>query len=95
MSTYTPGPWMVVEDQVGDDDGNVIADVTQFNQWNTTEGMVTEHMPWEANAKLIAAAPELLDALRVLYEACLAMETVPFYKALRNARDLIAKLPAK
>ena len=61
MSKHTPGPWIVAEDQVGDDDGNTIADVTLFNEWNTTEGIVTKEMPWEANARLIAAAPELLE----------------------------------
>ena len=60
---HTPGPWIVAEDQVGDDDGNTIADVTLFNEWNTTEGIVTKEMPWEANARLIAAAPELLEIL--------------------------------
>ena len=93
MSTqHTHGPWIVVEDQVGDDDGNVIADVTLVNEWNTTEGIVTKEMPWKANAKLIAAAPELLDALHELSEACLVMESIPFYKALKKAKTLIDKL---
>ena len=61
---HTPGPWIVAEDQIGDDDGNVIADVTSYNEWNTTEGIVTKEMPWEANARLIVAAPEMLEFLR-------------------------------
>ena len=92
MSNHTPGPWIVAEDQVGDDDGNVIADVTLYNEWNTTEGIVTKEMPWEANARLIAAAPEMYDALRDLYNASLVMERPRFYKALAEAKKLIAKI---
>ena len=89
---HTPGPWIVAEDQVGDDDGNVIADVTRYNEWNTTEGIVTKEMPWEANAHLIAAAPELLEALKELYNASLVMERPRFYKALAEAKKLTAKI---
>ena len=64
MSMHTPGPWIVAEDQVQDEDGNDIADVTLYNEWNTTEGIVTKEMPWEANARLIAAAPEMFEFIR-------------------------------
>ena len=65
---HTPGPWIVAEDQVGDNDGNVIADVTKYNEWNTTEGIVTNEMPWEANARLMAAAPEMLEMIKEMTE---------------------------
>jgi hypothetical protein len=70
---HTPGPWIAADDEVTDCDGNTIADVVKENQWNTTVGMVNVGMPWEANAKLIAAAPELLDAL---HKVLMALETV-------------------
>ena len=64
MSKYTPGPWKVVKDAFGfcinqrdDDDGNIraIADIRKYAPGGGTA---------EGNARLIAAAPELLDALQ-------------------------------
>ena len=88
---HTPGPWIVAEDQVGDDDGNVIADVTQFNQWNTTEGMVTEEMPWKANARLIAAAPDLLEMVNRLSKS-LTRTNDDDQRLYLEAREFIAEL---
>lgn len=63
MSKHTPGPWRIGE---GIDDGyeiyakngNPIGSV----HWTIKAG--TEKAPAEANARLIAAAPELLEALK-------------------------------
>jgi len=87
---HTPGPWIVAEDQVGDDDGNVIADVTLYNEWNTPEGIVTKEMPWEANARLIAAAPEMLELL----EALVSYDGLASTRAKRRAYQLIQELKA-
>jgi len=88
---HTPGPWIIEDDYVTDCDGNIVADVFKENQWNTTEGMVTEEMPWEANARLIAAAPELLYALQELFEG-LVMEGVAYHRVMKKAKTLIDKL---
>lgn len=69
---HTPGPWVVADDEV-QLHGSTIANVTKENQWNTSAGIVTEAMPWKANARLIAAAPELMDAL---HKVLMALESV-------------------
>ncbi len=79
MSEHTPGPWAVVEETFGYDttgtgqattkiraeDGSLICQVAA--------GM-NRHNPGkrdkEANARLIAAAPELLEALVLAAERC-------------------------
>jgi hypothetical protein len=45
-----------------------------------------------ANARLMAAAPELLEILEELYNDALVMEQPRFYKALSEAKKLIAKI---
>lgn len=57
MSAHTTGPWIVTGKQTirSDSDGDFL--VANANWRNG-----------EANARLIAAAPELLEALRGLYE---------------------------
>jgi len=62
MSKYTPGPWSAKKhtDTKGltvSAGGNSIASVRLRDEA-------------EANARLIAAAPELLEALRLLRESC-------------------------
>lgn len=52
MTDHTPVPWRSDTDRVVTDDGLVICDVRHAGTWIT-----------EANANLIAAAPELLVAL--------------------------------
>ncbi len=63
MTTHTPGPWQVTHEdptQVCDSDGEMrgCSPIAQC-----TVGTKRER---KANARLIAAAPELLDALRKL-----------------------------
>lgn len=63
---FTPGPWFVTGSGLGRYvDANVRAGVLQEVAWcGATE--VSEQM--EANARLIAAAPELLAALKTAAE---------------------------
>jgi hypothetical protein len=72
MSKHTPGPWKVVRD------GNPLsAGIVAVIEHSPDRHIAVEedHFggpwcapdTWEANARLIAAAPELLEALR---EAC-------------------------
>lgn len=65
---HTPAPWTIKEhedknhgiDITEGDNGKVIANVTSH--------FIAEHTEAQANAKLIAAAPELLEALKELIE---------------------------
>lgn len=67
--TFTPGPWTYGDDENGDcfvfiPDGHNLC----FGDMETTDGCC-----W-ANARLIAAAPDLLEALKNLSEACWAAD---------------------
>lgn len=60
MNKHTPGPWHVIaHDQVRDADGQFIASC-ELPKVNFRKGEA------EANALLIAAAPDLLETLREL-----------------------------
>ena len=72
MSKHTPGPWAVGRTVYPNIailcKGNIVAEVRTYGVGMITEG---ETAPWhnaEANARLIAAAPELLEALRELLD---------------------------
>lgn len=58
MSAYTPGPWKA------DQSGDIFVPASKQGigeVWHNLD-------EWEANARLISAAPELLEALRILIE---------------------------
>lgn len=90
MSEHTPGPWkvfrgsrhqsdrnyMAVIDSIPDVDGKVVA--------NCICHIASTNEDAEANAKLIAAAPELLEALEKILIADYAVSR-------ENARNAIAK----
>ena len=68
MSKHTPGPWSWVKNRVGywdlqDEHGNIIADDGsaggEYSGWLDIGGPECD-----GNARLIAAAPDLLDALQ-------------------------------
>ena len=96
---HTSGPWIVYEflsqDCEGDDaethiqcyaddDGENGASLAFVNRWTYGDEPATEES--KANARLIAAAPELLEALKYL---CDVSHTDP--KAFDQARAAIAK----
>jgi hypothetical protein len=60
--TYTPGPWRMEEFRKGS------YLVTARNAGTAREGIVAQHVPGIANARLIAAAPELYEALENLID---------------------------
>ncbi|HCF6051219.1 hypothetical protein ISH39_03300 [Pseudomonas aeruginosa] len=71
--SYTPGPWDYwsgynpvdeLEAQITTEDGDIV--IASYNR-QIPEG--------EANAKLLAAAPELLEALRIMVNACHPVST--------------------
>ena len=77
---HTPGPWDVTGCKFPDDDmGGVYYRVQ-------AEGIDAS----AANARLIAAAPELLEALEVLADA-LANPVRPGHIAYRSKADLIGR----
>ncbi|MBG7512582.1 hypothetical protein I5J62_24380 [Pseudomonas aeruginosa] len=91
--SYTPGPWDYwsgynpvdeLEAQITTEDGDIV--IASYNR-QIPEG--------EANAKLLAAAPDLLEAL----EACVARITnevadAEFLDEVEQARAAIAKATA-
>ena len=93
MSKHTPGPWVWRKNYRGLDGpgGAVILDYASY------EGMwVPDYAgDWaEANARLIAAAPELLAAVEdalAIFEFGPDDQTVPAPKWVARARTAIAK----
>lgn len=63
MSNYTAGPWHV---NTINDSKHIIAVIPSFKVISifSEQPAVTVHDSDEANARLIAAAPEMLDALK-------------------------------
>ncbi len=95
MSKYTPGPWLLFE--VGGDNGTVekLCPVSSERQSILT---VTEEQDSifaavlsDADARLIAAAPELLEALKEVYDWCYPTDSAWANKA----RAAIAKAEMK
>lgn len=103
VSDHTPGPWAVGFDANGWEDGdiNVIADKCglvcsiprQLNGLYHSPGVGRTHDNQEANARLIAAAPELLAALQelVAYDEGSSAEGEYGYEVLHRCRSAIAK----
>jgi hypothetical protein len=95
MSKHTPGPWEVVpEDRaesrwiIGDEEGGSIASCEPAGPWITSAQA-------DANARLIAAAPDLLAVLRdmLLWADTPQQEASPSWiiGACERARAAIAK----
>ena len=89
---HSPGPWTEWQSGIFDVDGNIIATVSQDGQWNWIEGSNVECAPGEANARLIAAAPELLDVLQRMTPKFMQY-TDEDQGLYLEAKALIAKLP--
>jgi NAD-dependent oxidoreductase involved in siderophore biosynthesis len=91
---HTPGPWTVKADQMNT---YIVADVQQtggVTHWSAIASMDEDDQQGQADAKLIAAAPDLLAALRRT-QALLFLRTdasdEESMAALRDALDAIAK----
>jgi PAS domain-containing protein len=93
QATHTPGPWEISKNEAGELDiceagaGNMIADLAKCKNA-------------EANARLIAAAPDLLEALRGSVEwlrtlreenEAAVIESAPDGFSLCDAEGIIAK----
>lgn len=105
MSAHTPGPWVVADDVVfqvrAHNQQMLVAEVRGWGWLTGGGGLALSDEEAEkiqkANARLIAAAPELLDALKNLEAACAAVaswsdDCLDFSDATRvAARAAIAK----
>jgi len=81
---HTPGPWFRFDDEIVAERGDThIAQVSLCDGTNPTE--------WQANMHLIAAAPDLLAALRTLIESDALDSALMDFEALQQARDAITK----
>ena len=101
---HTPGPWSY-RSELHDDWGVVRAGRFFICQAKDPRYMDNEHLaqcrevgrdPWEANARLISAAPDLLDAIKPLLALLEPVETLellaaPELEKLNAARTAIAK----
>lgn len=92
--THTPGPW-VVDEELGMVPGHPYAILVQAG-----EGRIIADICWsnnaEANAHLIAAAPELLTTLKALWNAVQAFASFPPDSPMRlDIEGLIAKAHSK
>jgi hypothetical protein len=86
---HTPGPWIIDRDGFNDpgalDGGDNLRRVLR---WDAFARRHTDEA--EANARLIAAAPELLDALQVMAKTFEGLAAI-HNDAYRQARAAIAK----
>jgi hypothetical protein len=77
MKTHTPGPWKVFADTITTANDSIkIAEVPTNNE---------AKKEWQANANLIAAAPELLEALEMLLRITYKTSKTPEVKAAIEA----------
>jgi ATP:corrinoid adenosyltransferase len=85
---HTPGPWLAAGKHITQDDGGVIAYTTAYAKPTPRQ---------LADARLIAAAPDLLEALQEVlkhekWHAAVADEVTPAARAaIRKADAVIAK----
>jgi len=76
MGKHSPGPWQSKHDFdefglsniIGNVDGETFADGTSRYTFDPICIVDTETAEWRANARLIAAAPDLLAALKALHQ---------------------------
>ncbi len=78
MSKYTPGPWLVDYDcSVINDEGILIVNPPAWGFEDTVAS--------EANAHLISAAPEMLEALKQIIRECNGDGHFPLMGIVLNA----------
>jgi hypothetical protein len=93
MSEHTPGPWKAHFEEAYFVTGPDLGRVAMMMNLKGAHGMGGRRSGDEsaANAKLIAAAPELLEALQTLCKLALSGEPVIFTSEYDRARAAIAK----
>ena len=91
MSKHTPGPWFAVGAQV-ETENDSVPDICTCDP----QAMRQSHLDWhpktvQANARLIAAAPELLEALELVVSFVNAGDGTWTVEEQQKARAAIAK----
>ena len=88
MTTHTPGPWTCDVTDFGGANTNSFYVLIDANSHSVAR-VLTHSRPYEANAALIAAAPDMLAALKDLVRA--SDGHPDSLAARRYARNVIAK----
>ena len=89
MSKHTPGPWCVRhDDMVCSQEGRIIADCESTPYAMRPAPPIVED---KANATLIAAAPELLEALKQFVDYYESMQGHKDNSVIRNGKAAIDK----
>ena len=87
MSTHTPGPWVVECDKfIATPDAIVIAELN-----DGLRGEYPKSGHFNANAQLIAAAPELLEQLKLAYRMLLQTNWIHEDEAMNELLAVIRK----
>lgn len=84
---HTPGPWHIGTGKatqiIYGTDGYAVANAVTYHGRDTESDMVE-------NARLIAAAPELLAALERLSERCAALDQSATHDGIENCNAMVA-----
>jgi hypothetical protein len=87
---HTPGPWFAVGYQV-EIESETVADICTTNANLFGQGGLHDDARAMANARLIAAAPDLLAALEDIVQASDANDGDSLMNAIQAAQTIIAK----
>ncbi len=102
--THTPGPWVIQTAKTGDTHSMIRAALPGYSGTRKIAEVTDIGSPADANAHLIAAAPELLAALRemlAVHDDNVEQGRVRFakgsfvHRAAKKARAAIAKATAE
>lgn len=89
---HTPAPWRATENGSIEHEGGILGEAYDFDSGYL--GLKAESLPMIANARLMAAAPEMFDALRDLYNASV-LQGMAFDMAWQKAITLYEELITK
>ena len=97
--THTPGPWRYCDQTdfiMAHDNQMLVADIRGYGFLTGVGTMNLSHRKargiMDSNARLIAAAPELLEALEAVVNAYNEPDKVSMIDSIGKAGDLIAKI---
>jgi hypothetical protein len=89
MADHTPGPWTLFDDEI-------VAERTDRHLCTVPLEDGLDPTEWQANVRLIAAAPELLDALKAVLTVDDRNDLLAGNRWLKDAlRAAIAKAEAR